>query len=216
MNKLRATIEKYGRWSVLEIYIDRIEAHIQTDFSHSVENSKALLETIGKEICENKNEQLGANPTINNVLRTAFSVLGIQSENYVKQISTSLANIGQNIGELRNNIGISSHGKTIEELKQRNDSVDEFTKVFLMETTVSIANLLINLFETSNPRIVEKEIKPLLLYGDNEEFNVSWDELYGDFKMADYEYTASEILFGVDYSAYESELNNYEFEEVLQ
>jgi uncharacterized OsmC-like protein len=51
MDKLKAVIKEYGRWSELETYIDRIETHIEIDFSHSLENAKALLETVGKEIC---------------------------------------------------------------------------------------------------------------------------------------------------------------------
>ena len=54
MEKLKKVIERYGRWSDLTIYTDRIEAHASTDFSHSIENAKALLETIGKEICNSK------------------------------------------------------------------------------------------------------------------------------------------------------------------
>ena len=57
MNKLKKTIEQYGRWAELSIYIGRIETHIESDFSHSLENAKALLETIGKEICSTKGIQ---------------------------------------------------------------------------------------------------------------------------------------------------------------
>lgn len=52
MEKLKTLIQEYGRWKDLSIYVDRIEAHIESDFSNSLENSKALLESIGKQICE--------------------------------------------------------------------------------------------------------------------------------------------------------------------
>jgi len=32
MDKLKAVIKEYGRWSELETYIDRIETHIEIDF----------------------------------------------------------------------------------------------------------------------------------------------------------------------------------------
>ena len=38
----------------LTIYTDRIEPHSFTGFSHAIENAKALLEKIGKEICKSK------------------------------------------------------------------------------------------------------------------------------------------------------------------
>lgn len=48
MERLRETISQYSRWNPLCIYIDRIEGHIESDFSLSIENAKSLLETIGK------------------------------------------------------------------------------------------------------------------------------------------------------------------------
>jgi cob(I)alamin adenosyltransferase len=68
MDKLKAVIKEYGRWSELDTYIDRIETHIEIDFSHSLENAKALLETVGKEICTCNDVELGATPSINSVL----------------------------------------------------------------------------------------------------------------------------------------------------
>lgn len=109
MDKLKKTIEQYGRWAELSIYIGRIETHIESDFSHSLENAKALLETIGKEICTSKGLQLSDTISINGVLKNAFSSLGYTNINLVNQIASALATIGQQVGELRNEIGISSH-----------------------------------------------------------------------------------------------------------
>jgi len=52
MEKLRSTLAQYSRWQGLAMYVDRMEVHLETDFSISVENAKALLESIGKEICD--------------------------------------------------------------------------------------------------------------------------------------------------------------------
>jgi len=60
MEKLKKVIELYGRWAGLSIYISRIEAHIDSDFSHALENAKAMLETIGKEICKSKGVEIEA------------------------------------------------------------------------------------------------------------------------------------------------------------
>jgi len=72
MDKLKAVIKEYGRWSDLETYIDRIEAHIEIDFSHSVENAKSLLETIGKEICSQNGVELTPSSKINGVCLTSI------------------------------------------------------------------------------------------------------------------------------------------------
>ncbi len=205
MERLIKIIEQHGRWSELTIYIDRIEAHASTDFSHAIENAKALLETIGKEICNSKGLELEATASINSVLKNAFTAIGYKSSSLVAQISSALATIGQNIGELRNDIGTTSHGKSLEELKERNNEVDELTKEFLIDTTVIVASFLIRTFENENPRTKLETVEAALLYTENETFNDFWDDLYGDFEMSDYSYPASEILFNVDYKAYVTE-----------
>lgn len=209
MERLRKVIEQYGRWSALTTYTDRIEAHLSTDFSHAVENAKALLETIGKEICNTKGVELGATPSTNAVMKKAFTVIGYPSENLVTQISTALATIGQQMGNLRNEIGITAHGKGLDELKARNDSVDALTREFLVDTTVIVAAFLIRAFENENPRITPPPEEEQSLYIANDSFNDFWDDLYGEFEMGDYSFPASEILFNVDIKAYQTELAAY-------
>lgn len=205
MERLKKVIAQYGRWSDLTIYTERIEAHVATDFSHAIENAKALLETIGKEICNSKGVEVEATASINSVMKKAFTAIGYNSENMVTQISSALATIGQNIGELRNDIGTTSHGKSLEELKERNNKVDGLTREFLIDATVIIAAFLIRSFENENPRArpVAVEAKPL--YSEYEDFNDFWDDIYGEFEMGSYSFTASEILFYVDNKAYMTE-----------
>lgn len=207
MERLKKVIEQYGRWSELSIYTERIEAHITSDFSHAIENAKALLETIGKEICDSKGIQIGSSASINSVLKKAFSVIGYSSSSLVTQISTALASIGQQIGDLRNEVGTTSHGKSIEELKERNNKVNEITREFLIDTTVIVASFLIRTFENENPRLKPSTLAKKIQYIDNDAFNDFWDNSYGEFEMGEYSYPASEILFNVDYQAYETEVN---------
>ncbi len=205
MDRLKKVIEQYGRWSELTIYIDRIDAHISTDFSHAIENAKALLETISKEICKSKGIELGGTPSMNVVMKKAFTAIGYSNGNLVTQISTALATIGQNIGELRNDISPTSHGKSLEELKERNNNVDELTKEFLIDTTVIIASFLIRNFENENPKHSGGPSERKILLIDNPDFNDFLDDTWGEFTMSDYSYTASEILYNVDYQAYLTE-----------
>ena len=44
MDKLKTKISQYGRWAPINDYILRVETHLETDFSISLENAKALLE----------------------------------------------------------------------------------------------------------------------------------------------------------------------------
>ena len=206
MDKLKDKISQYGRWAIINEYIIRIETHLDSDFSISLENAKALLETVGKEICKLKGRELDGNSSVQGVLKNAFSVLGYTKSNMVVQISSALATIGQQIGELRNDIGTSSHGKTLEELKKRNEVVNELTKFFLINSIELVACFLISLFEGEH---IEISSSKEVAYDECEDFNEYWDELYGEFSMGNYSYTASEILYNNDPNAYESEYKSY-------
>lgn len=209
MNKLKKAIEQYGRWAELSIYIVRIETHIESDFSHSLENAKALLETIGKEICQSKGIQLSETSSINGVLKNAFSSLGYSNSNLVNQIASALATIGQQVGELRNEIGISSHGKSLEDIRERNNRVDILTREFLIDTVEIVSCFLIRNFENENPRKPKETLEETLDYLEAEEFNEFWDDAFGDFVMGNYAYSASEILFNVDKQVYINEYNAF-------
>ncbi len=201
MDKLKTVIKQYGRWSELSTYIERIETHIEIDFSHSLENAKALLETIGKEICTANTVELGSTPSINNVLKKAFSSMGYANSDLVNQVSSALATIGQQVGELRNDIGLTSHGKSLEEIKQRNNKVDLLTREFLIDTVELVSIFLIRNFETKNERTPHELLADSLDYLEAEGFNESWDDSFGELVMGDYSYFASEILFNVDNQA---------------
>jgi len=205
MNKLKEVIQEYGRWSALSTYVDRIETHIEIDFSHSLENAKALLESVGKQICIDNGVDLGTNPSVNAVLKKAFTSMGYANSNLVNQVSSALATIGQQVGELRNDIGLTSHGKYLEEIKERNNKVDILTREFLIDTVELVSVFLIRNFETKTERASAELLEDTLDYWEAEEFNESWDDSFGKFVMGDYSYPASEILFNVDKQAYVNE-----------
>lgn len=203
MQKLRTIVEQHASWSELSIYVERIEAHRESDFSHSLENAKALLETIGKEICKVHGVELNPDSSINRVLKKAFSALGYTNTNLVNQISSALATIGQQIGELRNEIGTTSHGRSLDEIRERNNKVNLLTRDFLIDSTVIVAIFLIRAFEERQE--TQRATTDTLDYSEATDFNDYWDDLFGEFTMADYSYAASEILFNVDYQAYQTE-----------
>lgn len=212
MQKLRELIEAHARWSEFRIFVDRIESSRDQDFSLAFENAKALLESVCKEICKSCGKELSTQSSMNGIVKTSFSVLGFSTDEISTRISGSLASIGQVIGELRNDIGVTGHGRTVEELRQRNSKIDELTKDFLFDSIKTIIIFLIRSFEYKQLNkidISEKEQEN----ERNKEFDEFIDEIYGEFVMGDYSYTASQILFAVDSEAYQYERKKFEAEE---
>jgi hypothetical protein len=206
IQRLAPIIQKHGRWEGLKVYTDRIDAHVDSDFSHALENAKALLETICKEICKSKGVDLGSAAKIQVLMKRAFKEMGYPSNDLVTQISTSLSTIGQKMGELRNQISPVSHGKTLDDLESRNNHVDELTKEFLIDATVSVASLLIRTFEGVSPRNKPKDI---LIYSECGTFNEFIDEANEPFNIGSNSYPSSEAFFGVDYTSYASEYRTF-------
>lgn len=209
MNKLKNVIEEHREWTGLTTYIDRIETHLEIDFSHSLENAKALLESVGKEICCKNGEELGAKPSFNSVLKKCFSSMGYANSTMVSQVSSALATIAQQVGELRNDIGLTSHGKSLEEIKQRNDKVDVLTREFLIDTVETVCVFIIRNYESKKEKEAVELLEDTLDYWEADEFNEFWDDSFREFQMGDYSYPASEILFNVDKQAYVNEYQAY-------
>lgn len=206
MERLKSIISKYSRWQPYVMYISRIKSQREIDFSNCVENAKALLEGISKQICCEKNQLLEGNESVSKVLSLSFGCLGYPPTDTIRQIGTAIANIGQQIGNFRNEIGTTSHGRTIEELQNRNENINSLTADFLFLSIELVCCFLIEAFETDNPLA---PVEPVIEFEDQTEFNVFWDEQFGEFEMGPYSYHACEILFFCDPEAYKTELNSF-------
>lgn len=117
------------------------------------------------------------------------------------------ATISQNVGELRNQISPTSHGKPLKKLRDRNNKVDLLTRELLISSTLVVAVLLIRAFEERQVVAV-----PLLAAqcqcwttdqaNDHEACNNFGDESFSEFTIGDYNFTVSAVLFALDAQAY--------------
>lgn len=210
MEKLREIITMHSGWDKINVYIERIEGSREIDFSLALENAKALVESVCKEICVRHNNPLTPNSSMNGTLKNAFTVLGYTNSSMVTKISSALSTIGEEIGNLRSEIGIVSHGKPLEEIENRNNAVDLLTKDFLLDSIQTITIFLIRSFEErqQDQDTFEEYTPPV--YEDFEAFNEFWDDAFGEFAMGAYSYPASQILYYVDNEAYDYERKQLE------
>ena len=199
-----------ARWTEVCIFIDRIEASREQDFSLALENAKALLESVCKEICETYGVELPRQSNMSYIVKSCLGALGFTNTDDAKKISSSLAFVGEKIGKIRNEICSTSHGRTVEELRKINLMFDDLTKDFLFDIIQTIIILLIRTFELRQDSQSKKEISN----EKNKEFDDFLDEMYGEFSIGIYSYPASQILFSVDSEAYQYERKNFEENDV--
>jgi hypothetical protein len=151
---------------------------------------------------------------MNRVLKAAFSALGYSNADMVTRISSALATIGQSVGELRNEIGATAHGRALDEMRRRNEQFDLLTQDFLLDSAVTVAIFLIRSFEEReiirNVSSRPSDSVATTEYDDSDKFNESWDETFGEFTMGEYSYPASLILYNVDNDAYRYEKKLFE------
>jgi hypothetical protein len=82
-----------------------------------------MLEAVAKEICTCRNKEFSNQDGMGKILKLAFASLGYDSTNTVQQIAGAVANIGNQMSLLRNEIGATSHGKPLAELEKRKEAL---------------------------------------------------------------------------------------------
>lgn len=202
MEKLRSTIAEHARWTTLEDFIERIDTFKDADFSMALENAKGLLEAIGKQICAENGVQLLPTSKMNGILKNSFRALGYSNAGLVAQVSSALGTIGQHMGNLRNEIGITAHGKTLEEIRERNSRVDRFTRDFLIDSVEVVSCMMIAACENRSAVILGRKGQVSASADTDTEFDAYWNEIYGEMEMGEYAFEAARILNRVEPDLY--------------
>lgn len=203
MEKLKETISVHVAWRELGTYINRIETFLESDFIISVENGKALIESICKTILSKTSEPYEETDSINKLVSITLKHLGIFAENQISKFGSGIVTAMQNLGELRNNHGETSHGKSIEQLK--NNRLEKISAAFLVNSIEVMAVFLIEYYEMEFPN-KKKTPEEGINYSD---FNDFLDEEYEDVNVIGIPYPTSEVLLSVDKTAYDVKYQEY-------
>lgn len=201
MERLRETIERHSRWQPLEKYIRRIETYKSDDHDLVFENCKALLESISKEILIDIDGGVANNQDVHQLVRDVARKINSLSQ--IPKIISGLVTISLQFGELRNKIGTTSHGRSLNELEV--ESLGETLLDFLINTTENVACFIIGFYEVEYPQKISEEVE----YNENEEFNEYFDNVEGVVTIGDLEYSASELLYNTDKNAYSTAVQEY-------
>lgn len=205
MNNLKEIISNYSRWSELHIICTKIESFLDTDFSIAAESCKSLIETICKTILEEKGFEYSRNEKIQSLVGKTVACLELNSSSkQLKQLSRQLVTFVKNIAEIRNNITVLSHGRSLSQIKK--DGLDAVTSSFLVQSTSSVCSFLIQYFENT---LVRKPSDKPLIFSDYDEFHNFIDDQYDDVIIAEIAYPTSEALFHIDETAFKTRYQEY-------
>jgi hypothetical protein len=208
MEKLKIVIQNYGRWAGLERSCTQIETFLDSSFPIAIEGSKALIESICKTILKEQRIEYSSSINTQQLMTETINFLAFtEYSDQLKQFGRSFVNIIKNLAEIRNDIALISHGASVDELHR--PKIDQISTSFLLNSIETIACFLIEYYELEFAKRSEKEAESESEYNDFEEFNLYFDETYGDLTIAEYEYSSSEALFSLDPTAYKTEYQKY-------
>ena len=203
MDRLKELINKYGRWIDLSRHINRVEYQIDSDLVASIGSAKSLLESICKTILDYENQNYKETDDIQALITKTIKLLKLENPNPVASLGSSLINAMKAIGELRNKIDESSHGKSL----LKSQKIELITASFLVSSVETVACFLIEFYEIEHPRKKEEEDK--FSFEDKKDFNDYIDNEHGYVEIAKIPYSTSEALFAIDITAYQDEYRKY-------
>lgn len=204
MERLLSVLQSYGRWQKLDIYPKRIETFIETDFTLAIENSKSLIESICKTILDEQNEAVSSNEKLHKLVQKTLHLLGVFGKKQISKFGSGFITSVQQLGEFRNRIGDTSHGRTIQEIDQ--NRLESLSTEFLINAVETMSCFLIEYYEN---QFLNKNIGERLKYTDLQDFNDYLDEKLGYVFVGDNAFLHSEVLFNMDEVAYNAEYQNY-------
>lgn len=204
MDKIKEVIQNHSCWKNLVIYPQRIETFLEKDIILAIENCKSFIETICKTILSEQNADFEETDSLNKLIRSTLLTLRILNPNQISKFSSGMITVIQNLGELRNLHGDTSHGKKLAEMGL--NKFEYISAQFLISAVECIACFLIEYYEHEFPKKSQQN-EPQ--YSDHQIFNDYFDDAFETVIFGDYEFLPSEILFNLDLTAYLAEKQKY-------
>ena len=205
MNFLKEVCAQHSKWKNLEIYIARMEAYPDNG-PLIVDNCKCIIETICKTILEDlhipKEEHKVRLPEL--ARQTAAKLLTL---NKAPDLIEAFVNMAFRIARFRNEYTESGHGQSIYVIDENNRIITASSIVYLESVIEQTAIYLITLYQDEYPM----NVKSLMRYEDNVDFNKEFDELFEDkIEIGNFgPYNQSELLFYIDKGAYITSLEEF-------
>lgn len=209
MQYLRELCNQNKKWKPLEVNILRIETYLHTDGVMVLENCKAMVESVCKEILTDLNEAYSHNESIQNLVSKTCKKMKCISN--ITELTRSFVTVCQRLGEFRNSFATISHGQPMQLITQNQNKLVGASMIFLVTTIEQLIIFLITVYQDEYPIHVQS----ILRYEDNQEFNSVFDEQNEVIEIGQYgPYRPSEILFYIDDVAYKTELINFKPEDL--
>lgn len=196
--------------------LELIEQSVVEHPNNAIDISKALVETCCKTILRERGGTFDKEDDLPKLFRSVQDHIRLVPEDHsgddglrerVRKLVGSINGMVAALCELRNHAGISSHGKDAFTL-----SLMPAQALLAARTADALVSYLFSMhLDHTGPR--ETTVRR---HSDKPTFNDYVDELHEKVSIFGYTYAPSEVLFAVDMSAYDAELEAYEADTELR
>ncbi|MFH0734687.1 MAG: hypothetical protein V1773_06510 [bacterium] len=207
MEELKSFCELYIKWKNLTLFIEPITLSASTVNKPAivVGNCKSLIESICQTILSDLGKKVKPSIKIHELMQQTCNELKISRES--NELIRSFVTVTNRLGEIRNNSYIE-HGIPVGEMDDYRKKITPAVTSFLIKSIEQLAIFLINVYQQEYPSVMKSTQK--FKYEDNKEFNDSFDNVNEGILIGEYgPYSASEVLFNIEVTAYNTELQNY-------
>ena len=202
MNWIKENIDKTPSFAPFLEHIQLIEESVYSNPTLCVETCKSLIEGICKTILTNKNIDYSSSINFHILVQnTITSIINLDDtfKNDLNDLGRRIAGVAHKLGEIRNNVGFTSHGMDV-----LNPKLTESISVFAYRIADTIGGFILNCYLNNKSVSTDHRIH----YKDCVSFNENFDELnfiqFGVIILS-----ASVALYEQDYEAYKEAYFEY-------
>ncbi len=197
MKWLRQELQELPSFEYLLEHIETIESTIESNPTNCFETCKALIESLCKTILNNKGIPFNTDISFQGLVRqTIQNTMSVENgfESDIAELGRRLASVAQQLSEIRNRDGFSSHGH--DALSPKITANLSFLAFRVSDT---IGGFILRCYKQSKQQTRDTRIH----YKDCQDFNEYFDDL--NPLPNEVNISISEALYNQDYESYREE-----------
>lgn len=202
MTGAQEILDLYGSSFHLQQHINNIQIFIEKNPDAAIESSKALIESTCKTILQSSGWPYKKNSDMQELIKSTMKLLELEFDDskiaveFTKS-AKSVATIVHSIATIRNATGQACHGKEFD--------YHPFNSPESAIFVARMADSLVHFLYMAHKGFPRTKSAKKIDYAKETKFNSYLDDKFGNIQLgAEFVYEASEVIYSLDYTAYEA------------